>query len=416
MKHLLENPFYKLLKLSRKFKTKNARLSNSSCVNKDDISYSEIKLYDSTSIDTICWPNSEEGDFAKRILTPFIKNGLHHYIDNVHTELKLLKMGDLILPLTINQEEYDNSYVCSPYGYYISYALESIDIITNKALRKLIRGTLLNLGAILRWSKFNKVIMVNNWPFSTNLHPPLEGSKLNEITKYLIKQFPHHTIVFRSIDAYLNQNLCEYFKKIGFKLIASRQIYFTNANDPTIFETRLFKSDLKLLKKSDYEVIDIKTSSLSERERMLELYQSLYINKYSTLNPKLNTHFIQIAIDQQIMQFKALKKDGKIDGVIGYLQRHGIMFSPFFGYDAEKPPEAGLYRLLSTLLMLEAQKNKIIFHQSSGASFYKKIRKAEGHLEYTAIYNRHLPYLRRLPWVLIKSISNSIGVYFMKKY
>lgn len=102
--------------------------------------------------------------------------------------------------------------------------------------------------------------------------------------------------------------------------------------------------------------------------------------------------------------------------MIGYLYRHGILFSPFFGYDLTKPTDTGLYRLLSTALMLEAKERKAIFHQSSGASFYKKVRRAEGYLEYTAVYHKHLSYRRRAPWLILRSITNSIGISFMQKY
>ncbi len=376
----------------------------------------EIRLYDSKNIDTLIWPDSEDGDYAKRFLIPLIKNGVHYYIDNLHTEMKVLKMNGFILPITINHAEYDNSHVCSPYSHYISYAIQSLEVIKNSIMRFITKGFLLGLAKILRWGKINRVILVNNWPFSTNLYPKLSENAILAITAYLQKQFPTHAIMFRSIDTYANKDHYYLFKKNDFMLIASRQVYFTDTTNNRAFETRPFKRDLRLLESSNYEVLDNDQLSPDDFSRILQLYQVLYIDKYSDLNPKLNSHFIKLAVENRILHFKALKKNGLIDGVVGYFHCNGIMTSPFYGYDTSKPQDLGLYRLISTILMLEARKNQMLLHQSAGASFYKKSRGAEGALEYAAVYHKHLSYLRRITWSLLKFIFNSIGISYMKKY
>ncbi|MEL7266894.1 MAG: hypothetical protein AAFP69_19075, partial [Planctomycetota bacterium] len=45
-------------------------------------------------------------------------------IPNVHTKTALLRAGDSVLPVTINDVQHDNSWVCSPYTAAISYAGE----------------------------------------------------------------------------------------------------------------------------------------------------------------------------------------------------------------------------------------------------------------------------------------------------
>lgn len=86
-----------------------------------------ISLYNASNIDSLSWPNNPEGEYAQKFLMPLIKNGVHHYIENVETNLHILKIGDLILPITINDAEYQNSYVCSPYTQYISSGLNYLE-------------------------------------------------------------------------------------------------------------------------------------------------------------------------------------------------------------------------------------------------------------------------------------------------
>ena len=92
------------------------------------------------------------------------------------------------------------------------------------------------------------------------------------------------------------------------------------------------------------------------------------------------------------------------------------MYCPYFGYDRNIPKEEAVYRQLCTVLMLEAEKKGLFFHQSAGASAFKKMRKAHDCIEYTAVFDKHLKFQRRIPWIILKMLYNTLGVYFMKRY
>jgi hypothetical protein len=89
---------------------------------------------------------------------------------------------------------------------------------------------------------------------------------------------------------------------------------------------------------------------------------------------------------------------------------------PIFGYLKDSPDSNTIYRILNTALLIEAQQERLLFNQSAGASFFKSIRRAEGCLEYMAVYTRHLPYSQRLVWSTLQLFMNSIGSKYMKKY
>src|SRR5262249_9093987 len=163
-----------------------------------------------------------------------------------------------------------------------------------------------------------------------------------------------------------------------------------------------FKSDLKFLKESKYSIFSFEELPEEELPAVLNLYRALYIHKYSTINPQFNVNFIKNAAKNGILHIKVIKENNDPVGVVGNYYQNGVMISPFFGYDPAKSEKKGVYRVLSTLLMLDAQKLQAHFNQSAGGSFYKKIRRAQGHFEYTAVYHRHLPLHRRLPWNLLK--------------
>ena len=145
-------------------------------------------------------------------------------------------------------------------------------------------------------------------------------------------------------------------------------------------------------------------------------YSIHYLEKYSFNNPQFNEKFIELVFKNHAWQFQVLRKDGKIDGVIGFYEVNGIMTTPILGYDTSLPQEVGLYRMLSALLTIEATKRGIILHQSSGAAEFKRFRGFVGNIEYSAVFNRHLPLQRRLVWWLLELLVNGVAVPMIRRY
>lgn len=376
-----------------------------------------IGIYDASNIDKLPWPISEEGRFARRYFTPLVKDGIKHYIDNINAEIRLLVVSEHVIPILVVNNDYSNAYVCSPHAHYVSLALDSLHVIKNSWVRRGVQSLLKGFGKLLLKGEINQIVYVNHWLLSTDLYPQnLTPEDIGAITSFLKKEFPRCAIAMRSINQKTNQTLHKQLKKCGFNFIASRQVYLTDTGDKSLFSTRIIKSDLRLWKDNDYEVIDDKQLTSNDFTRILKLYNIVSLEHHSHLNPQLNARYIKIMIEQGFLKVKALKLNGNIDGVVGYFEKNNQFMCPFFGYDKSHPDKNRLYRLLSTLLLLEASKKASIFHQSAGASFYKKIRRAVGHQEYMAIYTSHLPPKQRFTWGFLRSIMNSAGTIFMRKY
>jgi len=171
----------------------------------------------------------------------------------------------------------------------------------------------------------------------------------------------------------------------------------------------MFKSDLKILKNTGYEVVDETGVKPEDIPRIVEIYRMLYVDKYSNLNPKLTEEFVKLIISNKILDLRLLKKDGRVDGVLGFLARYGVINSPLFGYDTTLPKELGLYRMVSTLLSIEAKERGLLLNMSSGAGGFKTLRRAKPYIEYNAIYTKHLTLKRKLPWTLLKTLMNRVA-------
>ena len=88
-----------------------------------------------------------------------------------------------------------------------------------------------------------------------------------------------------------------------------------------------------IIKKHGYTVVDAEAITDEDVLRIVELYNALYLQKYSLCNPMFNEHFIKLALLQKNLHLVAIKKGRQIDAILGYFCCNGVMTTPLFGYD-----------------------------------------------------------------------------------
>lgn len=377
-----------------------------------------VHIYDRTDIGHMDWPDTDDGRYARAYLEPLMLEGTKHYMANVETTLMLVRIDDLILPLTVNDAQYDNAYVCSPYTHYVRYAKQELSLLQRPLLEKGLSGLLNLVGWGMRRSKFNKVVHVNNWLLSTNLFPAMTGEQAVAVMHAVRERFPDHAVVFRSLCPGLHPEITAALGEVGCKMIPSRQIYLYRANDPTFGNSKsrwLLKRDYELLAKNGYTLVSEAEMTDADIPRIAELYRLLYLEKYSYDNPQFGEPFIALAKASGTLTLYGLRKEGRLDAVMGYFCRNGMMTTPLFGYDTALPQSVGLYRMLSACLIGQAKENGCLLHESAGAAQFKRNRGAVADFEYSAVYDRHLPLSRRWSWSLLDRLLNRVGVPMMRK-
>lgn len=349
-------------------------------------------------------------DYLKSLLA----FGPKQFIDNIHSPLSSIHIGGKILPFTISDDDCESSYVSSLYNQYIGYAREELPRKVSAPLKTISDSFLVFMGKILRSSKINKCLHVNNWLFSTNLTPEMSSRELKDLSHALIERYPKHAIVFRSVNNW-NKETLNQFAAAGFFPMFSRQVYILDTKTDTPFQARHFKKDLKLLEESSYKVVTPSELTQSDSARIAELYQNLNIHKYSKQNPLFNSEFVAMAIQNQALRFTCLKKDGRIDAVYGAYDNGSMMVAPFFGYDTTLSEELGLYRQINALAILEAHQKGLTYNQSSGASEFKRRREAVPYLEFHMVYAQHLNSFRQTAWTAMRKYSNNVILPFAVK-
>lgn len=353
--------------------------------------------------------DSPENSTLQKWFRPLIEHGSTFCASNLQTTPAFLRTPRVELPLSVNEAEWDNSWICSPWNHYITYAAEEIDRATGKVTSRIASEVLRGIGAWFRRAELNRVVMVNNWLLSTNSWPPWEAGELREVIAALVDRWPDHAIVFRSLNPKESTPLMEELTRVRASLIPSRQVWWYEANSNAVARSRDVRKDISLLNRGDLEIVPNESIQPSDFPALTKLYNHLYLEKYSRHNPQFTGQWLAHLHREDLIRFTALRNpDGEFAGVEGCFVSHGIVTSPLVGYDLTLPHQLGLYRRLAVMPILEARRLGLPLNLSAGVGRYKSLRGGEPVMEYLGLYDRHLPLSRRLPWQCIQQLSSKL--------
>lgn len=301
------------------------------------------------------------------------------------------------------------------YSSYIGYILK--DLTSTSLVATFFKRLLELCGRVFKKVEINKVVYVNHWLLSTNLYPNLTNEQVLQITKCLKKEYPDHAIVFKNIAPRLLPELFDNLKAQSYRMIVSRQVFILDKEARKGINKRQrakVKKDRKLIEDSDYYF----SGSINDNdfERLAEIYQQLYIGKYSIYNPCYTSEFFELLKDNPLFNLQILRTEDAIDGLLLTFSTDNQSTCPAMGYQLDKMPENALYRMLVAKLTADSEENNLDFHMSAGVGDFKKQRGARAETEYSAIYFEHLPLRRKFVYFVLQKITNNIVIPIFKRY
>jgi hypothetical protein len=341
-----------------------------------------------------------------------------HWIRNVRTEFLFAESSTTFLPITINNKDFENSYVASPYNGLITYPLEEMRLLPSRVTRQAMTMLAYSVAPWLKVGSINRVVVINNWCVSTNLYPALDFNWLDSVFHELRARFPKHAILLRSLNNTTNRALVEHLSNQGFLLVPSRQVYFYDGRQPEYFQRHNVQTDIRHLNQAkEYRLIHHDELSRDDDERIAELYALLYLGRYSQHNPQYTAAWIRLVRESKLMEFFGLRsRAGDLDGVIGCWAVGNTVSGPIAGYDTTKPQTLGLYRNLMAIVLQLAADRQQLLNLSSGAASFKRLRGGKPAIEYTAVDCRHLSPPRRFLWKLLAELLRRLAVPLLEKY
>lgn len=335
------------------------------------------------------------------------KDNKEELIKDLNTEVILYEIENQKVITTVTNKITKNNYVVSIYNFVIDYSKEELIKIKNPILKFVSFCLIKIFEFILKLSNIDKIQILNNYMLSTNFF----SEKFNEINLLNLKEkainkYKDHTLIIRSINEKLNKQLITKLTEDGWEKIVSRQVYIYD-NLKIASEKNNFKVDKKLLKDGKYEFIEINSKNEELFEISEELYNKLYIQKYSECNIKFTKKYLENLVKNDLMKLFLLKdiSNNKFVGVVGLIGEDKIITAPIVGYETSYEKKEALYRRLIIFILEYSKERNLVLNLSSGASQFKKIRGAEATIEYMFVYTKHLPLYRRIIWKLLSFIS-----------
>lgn len=103
-------------------------------------------------------------------------------------------------------------------------------------------------------------------------------------------------------------------------------------NDFSLLEqSRDYKKDKKLLEQKEFYFK--KADKNSDFNRIKDLYDMLYLQKYSIHNIQFQAHYIQKMCENNLIEIYILYEEENIVGFLSFLENEVSLTIPFIGYD-----------------------------------------------------------------------------------
>jgi hypothetical protein len=337
-------------------------------------------------------------------------------IDNLETKLTTLPTAAGDIPVTRNDGRTPTCYVCCPSIAYIDYALSELRHFNGSPALSIGLHALVNVARPVLWaSGIDRHVQLNNWLLATNPPSGLAPGELEQITKALVAEHPGHALVWRSLNDHTDAALLGEYAAAGYDLYPARQIYLFDCRGDAPKAHRDELRDRALLV-DDYQVVKPDGIGAGDYARIAQLYGFLYLEKYTQLNPQYSEAFIQAAHEGKLMSFYGLRRDGQLDGVVGFFDMNDVMTAPIVGYDTTLPKQLGLYRRLMAIGIRRARQRRVLFNMSAGAAGFKRNRGGVAAIEYAAVYTRHLGAGRRAASWIVRSVLDKVGPALLTRF
>lgn len=339
---------------------------------------------------------AEDGSLAARHVAGFRSLGTPALIANAACEVMLLRHGETRLPVTIDDGAHGHSYVSSPHSAYVLYPRDEIALMGLGGVRYAAEGVLAVLAGLLRVSRLNRAVHLDNWLLSTNLHGAWDGDGLPQLREMLAARFPDHFTIIRSVDAWTAPALFAAVRDDGWTLLPARQVWVTDDLARDWQKRSHTKADARALRRCGLTLERPATIGAADAARIADLYHQLYVGRYSAINPRFTPAYIAMSAASGLLQYSLLRHPaGEIMAFAALASASGVGTVPLMGYDTSRPMEQALYRIASYCAADLALAQGLRFHGSAGASQFKRNRGARGVIELMAVDGRHLSAPRR---------------------
>ena len=340
---------------------------------------------------------------------------LLHNAPNV--EMDILQSGDLTVPISICHDDAPQTWVTSPLAMYADYTQEECRRHLPAYAAHPINAAVELLKRYLRQRQFARAVTLNNWLISTNLYPTLIPKAACQLMQQARERHPQHALWWRSLNPIQHRDWLQLLQQQGCLLIPGRRIFILSDPAAARQRHRDWQHDARLQRNTRLHYCsDADIQRDQPYERVRDLYNLLYLAKYSHLNPQYSDTWVRALHQHGLLHMQGYADDsGELLGVAGVVANESTLTTPIFGFDTSVAQKVGLYRLHNGLASDYAIAQGLSINMSAGAGQFKQHRGAVACMEYSAVYARHLPRAQQRAIRAVQLISQNVAAPLMQR-
>lgn len=345
---------------------------------------------------------------AEALVASVNASGAPTLVRNLETRMLTEAVGGWTIPVSRNEGHRRTCYINCPSRAFVEYGKEELNRLTHNLFARLGGEMALSaLSPLMRQTGLDRQVQLNNWLVATNILPPASPDEWLSAFDRLGAKFPGHVPVLRSVNQRVNGPLLAALVEAGLTAFPLRKVFIRDYADDDRWTTDEAR-DADLLARSDLERRSGPDFGPEEFDRAAGLYGQLYLEKYSTLNPQYTGLFLRHAQAYWGLKLEGLfDHSGRMIGIIGRYEQHGVLTGPIVGYELTLPRKTGLYRRLRAINHAEARMGGWIYNMSAGAEGFKRLRGGQPTLEYMIADFRFARPAQRLAARTLASLSQA---------
>lgn len=262
----------------------------------------------------------------------------------------------------------------------------------------------------LRWTRADDVVFANHLLFSTSLYGDWSGVDLEPALAALREAFPKRAIVWRSLNLEDHSALVQRMQRLGGRRLLSRIVWRIHDAATDWAPRRDVRDDRKLAAEHGLTIETAHDLSDADMARALVLYNDIYRAKYSLTNPAYGEALLRAAVQSGVLTLRVIRnQQGAIEAFTTEQCFQGALINPMLGYDRTLPQSRGLYRIAMAASGERALAEGLLLNYSAGAANFKRNRGARPTLEFSMIFDDHLPAWRRASYHALASSLDAMA-------
>lgn len=317
--------------------------------------------------------------------------GGNHWVSNAHCQIQTIEFGGHSHPVSVlEHSHWQECEASSPRSALLRVNRNRLTQSTSTtarmadALSCLVYGP---LSALMHTGKLDQAALVANYLLPTSLYPAWSTDDIRLMTERLQTAHPQRPLMMQHLCSEVCPQLIHHLQRHGWKMIATRTVFLSDPQQT--YQTNLCHG-------TNLDIVRQDQLNNSDLHELHALYMQYKARQTNHLQADFSLAFFELCLETGFVELTGLRWQGHWVGLLGtYTQTgSGWLTAPLMAWDHNSPASVKPDHILQELFVQEARQKQLRLHY--GAELKINPANGTGAIEYTAIYDQHLPPAQKI--------------------